>query len=152
MSGLFIYLFCHCNKFIGCSLFDKKCRILWYTRIFCWVLHTWWRFKNNELIAYTEMGGLLIINVLVYTHNVVLLVTSSIGLKTSIGNLPKNLFEFYTPISGSPDSLFYGLHTFKWLFQKLDQYVFTHLELSKIYFAKNLSGSLIFSHQWVYHQ
>ena len=49
------------------------------------------------------MVGSLLINVLVYTHNDVSPVTSSIFLKTSIGNSHKKLFEVHTPSSGSPN-------------------------------------------------
>ena len=64
------------------------------------------------------MGALIIINVLVYTHNGVSPVTSSMCSKTNIGCFPKNLFDVYTPSSGPPESFSGSLHTF-WLFRGL---------------------------------
>ena len=46
------------------------------------------------------MGGSIIINVLVYTHNVGPPVTSLIYLKSNISDSLNNLFDFCTPSGG----------------------------------------------------
>ena len=55
------------------------------------------------------MGGLTIINKLVYTKFCGSPVTRSIGLKNPIVSLPKNFFEVYTPRGDSTKGLSQGL-------------------------------------------
>ena len=60
------------------------------------------------------MGFSININVSVYIYNGGSPVMNSIVLKPLIRDSPKNLFEVYTPSSGSPDFFPEVLHTLGW--------------------------------------
>ena len=65
-SGDFFWIFMHLNSGSPITL-SGDLNTFWYLGSRqCLCLHTWWFTKNKEM-AYTPMGGLPIINVLVYT-------------------------------------------------------------------------------------
>ena len=57
------------------------------------------------------MGGLLLINLLVYKHKFSSPVTFSVGFKTNIGDSLIIFFGVYTPSGGSPESFSVNLNT-----------------------------------------